>query len=257
MVLPLCWTCYRVRIDRVEAEGRVILMDSIFFIALALALGFKHSYDADHLVAVSNLLTRSHDLRKTSLMSVSWAAGHMITAAIVIILLYEFNQTILRDFLGNFELVVAVMLVVIGVVGLLIEFNVIHRHPHEHRVADREPEAHSHTHVHLFRAREHRTMFAIGIVHGLASNDELLILFLASFGVTSLLGLLGGVGVFSLGVVVGMILFGVGVSYPTMRWGSARVRRVVNVGAAILSLAYAAYLFLGYEGINLFSVLRF
>ncbi len=94
-------------------------------------------------------------------------------------------------------------------------------------------------------------MFSIGIIQGLASNDELLILFVASLGVTSLLGLLGGVGVFSIGVVLGMVLFGLGVSYPMMRWGRRRVRRAVNVGAALLSLAYAAYLLLGYEGVNL------
>ncbi len=232
------------------------LMDSLFFIALALALGFKHSYDADHLVAVSNLLTRSHSLRRTARMSVSWAIGHMLTATIIMILLYEFRQTLLRDFLSNFEIVVAVMLVVIGVVGLLIEFNLLHRHPHEHELPDDQIETHSHTHVHAPGKTEHRAMFGIGVVHGLASNDELLILFVASFGVTSLAGLLGGVGVFSAGVVVGMILFGVGVSYPMLRWGRARVRRVVNVGAALLSIGYAVYLFLGYEGVNLLPILR-
>jgi len=231
-------------------------MDSLFFIALAVALGFKHSYDADHLVAVSNLLTRSHSLRKTALMSMSWAAGHMVTATVVMILLYEFRQTILRDFLSNFELVVAVMLVVIGVVGLLIEFDVLHRHPHEHELPDQHVESHSHTHVHVRRPDEHRAMFGIGIVHGLASNDELLILFVASFGVTSLAGLLGGVGVFSAGVVAGMILFGIGVTYPMLRWGRARVRRAVNVGAALLSIGYAIYLFLGYEGVNLLPILH-
>lgn len=235
-------------------------IDPVFFIVLALALGFKHSYDADHLVAVSNLLTRSKSLRKTAWMSASWAAGHMVTATIITILLYEFRQTVLKDVLANLEFVVAVMLVVIGVIGLLVEFGFIHRHIHRH-------EAQEHEHIHLdphgekeaidhpvpdgSSAREHRAMFGIGIVHGLASNDELLILFVASLSVTSLAGLLGGVGLFSLGVVLGMIVFGIGVSYPISRWGSAPVRRVVNVVAAVLSILYAGYLFLGFEGVNL------
>ena len=63
-------------------------MDPILFIVLAVALGFKHSYDADHLVAVSNFLARSTSLRKTTLMSMSWAAGHMATASIITVLLY-------------------------------------------------------------------------------------------------------------------------------------------------------------------------
>ncbi|HKW43825.1 MAG TPA: hypothetical protein VJP06_06520 [Thermoplasmata archaeon] len=240
-------------------------LDPVLFVILALALGFKHSYDADHLVAVSNLLTRSKSLRKTAWMSASWAAGHMVTATVITVLLYEFRQSVLKDVLGNLELAVAVMLVVIGVFGLLVEFGFIHRHPHRH-----ETEEHEHIHVdpHGERdpgtdaprpsgiATEHRAMFGIGIVHGLASNDELLILFVASLSVTSLPGLLGGVAVFSLGVVIGMVVFGLGISYPVSRWGSARVRRVVNIGAAVLSISYAAYLFLGFEGINLLPFAR-
>ncbi len=221
-------------------------IEPVFFIALALALGFKHSYDADHLVAVSNLLTRSKNLRKTAWMSVSWAAGHMITATLITILLYEFRATLLKDVLGNLELAVAVMLVVIGVFGLLVEFGFIHRHLHQH-----ESEEHVHTHLHPHGEPAHRAMFGIGVVHGLASNDELLILFVASMSVTSLVGLLAGVGVFSAGVVIGMIVFGIGVSYPISRWGSARVRRAISIAAAVLSLLYATYLFLGFEGVNL------
>jgi high-affinity nickel permease len=231
-------------------------IDPAFFIVLALALGFKHSYDADHLVAVSNLLTRSKDLRKTARMSVSWAAGHMVTATVITVLLYEFRQTLLQGFLSNFDLLVAAMLMVIGVLGLLVEFGLLHRHAHEHPTEDQRVASHVHLHLHLGRPSEHRTMFGIGIVHGLASNDELLILFVASLGVTSLLGLLGGVGVFSLGVVAGMILFGLGVTYPMLRWGHARVRRAVNVVAAVLSIAYAIYLFLGYGGFNVLPALR-
>jgi len=221
-------------------------LDPALFIVLALALGFKHSYDADHLVAVSNLLTRSVSLRKTAWMSLSWAAGHMVTATIITVLLYELRETLLKDVLGHLELAVAVMLVVIGVVGLLVEFGFVHRHVHVH-----EGEEHVHTHVHLPGVPLHRAMFGIGVVHGLASNDELLILFVASLSVTSLAGLVGGVGVFSIGVVLGMIVFGIGVSFPIMRWGGARVRRVINVTAAILSILYAGYLFLGFGGVNL------
>ena len=222
-------------------------LDPILFAGLALALGFKHSYDADHLVAVSNLLTRSPSLKQTSLMSLSWAAGHMITATVVTVVLFLFRDYVLQDLLNHLELAVAVMLVLIGVLGLLIEFGLIHRHRHHHDV-----EEHDHVHVHLGRVDEHRVMFGIGIVHGLASNDELLILFVASLGVAYLPGLLAGVGVFTVGVVLGMVVFGLGISYPILRWGSTRVRRVVNVVAAGLSIGYAILLFLGLGGVNPF-----
>jgi len=202
-----------------------VAYEFIAFMVLALALGFKHSYDADHLVAVSNLITRSGSIRKTSLMSMSWAAGHMVTAAIITVLLYTFRQAILADVLGHLDLLVAIMLLFIGVVGLLWEFNLFHVHEHWHGLVQHR---HFHTwlHGHLTKHGEHKTMFSIGIVHGLA--------------------------VFSLGVVAGMIVFAVSLNYPMLRWGRGPVRRVVNVVVAVLSIAYAILLFAGFEGFNPF-----
>jgi high-affinity nickel permease len=219
------------------------------FIILSLALGFKHSYDADHLVAVSNLITRSGSVRKTSLMSVSWAAGHMVTAGVITILLYTFRESILANLIGRLDLLVAIMLVGVGVIGLLWEFNLFHVHEHWHGLVQHR---HFHTwlHKHLEEYGEHKTMFSIGIVHGLASNDELLVLFVVALGVTALSGILLGVAVFSLGVVAGMILFAVSLNYPILRWGQGPVRRVVNVAVAVLSIAYAVLLFAGFEGFN-------
>jgi Ca2+/H+ antiporter len=171
----------------------------------------------------------------------------MITATIVTVILFAFRDYFLQEFLSHLEVAVAVMLVVIGVLGLLIEFGAIHRHVHSH-----EAEEHEHAHVHLGRLDEHRAMFGIGVIHGLASNDELLVLFVASFGVTALPGLLAGVGLFSGGVVLGMIVFGLGISYPILRWGTARVRRVVTLIASGLSIGYGVLLFMGFGGINPF-----
>jgi len=228
-----------------------VAYEFIAFMVLALALGFKHSYDADHLVAVSNLITRSGSIRKTSLMSMSWAAGHMVTAAIITVLLYTFRQAILADVLGHLDLLVAIMLLFIGVVGLLWEFNLFHVHEHWHGLVQHR---HFHTwlHGHLTKHGEHKTMFSIGIVHGLASNDELLVLFVVALGVATLSGILLGVAVFSLGVVAGMIVFAVSLNYPMLRWGRGPVRRVVNVVVAVLSIAYAILLFAGFEGFNPF-----
>ncbi len=227
-------------------------MDLLLFLGLALALGFKHSYDADHLVAVSNLLVRSRNLRRTALMSASWAAGHMLTASGITVILFVFRETLLRPFLEQFEVLVGIMLVSIGAVALLWEFRVLqrlgllHEHPHEHPAGE-----HQHPHFHLHRFGDHGTMFGIGVVHGLASNDELLILLVASFAIATIEGLLAGVAVFSLGVVLGMVLFAVGISYPMLRWGAAKVRRVIGVVASVLSIAYGILLLLGFQGLNL------
>jgi len=225
-------------------------VELLVFLGLALALGFKHAYDADHILAVSNLLARNRSLRRTTLMSVSWAAGHMITATIVTVILFVFAQTILRSVLAYLELGVAMMLIGLGVFGLLTEFRVIHIHRHRHDEGE-----HAHAHVHLRPATDHGAMFGIGIVHGLASNDELLTLFVISLSVTTLAGLLGGVGIFSIGVVLGMVVFSLGMVYPARRWGTERTRRAVSLAAAILSVGYGLLLLLGFGGINLLPIL--
>jgi len=222
----------------------------VAFLGLALALGFKHAYDADHILAVSNLLARNRSLRKTTLMSISWAAGHMITATIVTVVLFVFRETILQPVLVYLELGVAIMLVVLGVFGILVEYKVVHIHRHGHHSAE-----HVHAHVHLRPATDHGAMFGIGIVHGLASNDELLLLFVVSLSVTTLAGLLGGVGIFSVGVVLGMVVFSLGMVYPARRWGTERTRRTVSLVAAVLSIGYGIALFLGYGGVNLLPIL--
>src|SRR5207249_3381779 len=102
-MLPALPSCYR--------AGTSMAVEFAAFMVLALALGFKHSYDAHHLVAVSNLITRSGSVRKTSLMSASWAAGHMVTAAISTVLLYTFRPPVLTEFLAPLDGVVAGMIV--------------------------------------------------------------------------------------------------------------------------------------------------
>src|SRR5213596_1463910 len=228
--------CYS-RCGRATGREKDLAIEFAAFIVLALALGFKHSYDSDHPVAVSNLITRSGCIRRTSFISGSSAAGHMVTAAIITVLLYAFRQTILSDVLAHLDLLVAVMLLLIGTIGLLWEFNVLHVHEHWHGLVQHR---HFHTwlHGHLTKHGEHKTMFSIGIVHGLASNDELLVLL--------------GVAVFSLGVVMGMIVFAVSLNYPILRWGRGPVSRVVNTAVALLSIGYALLLFAGFEVFNPF-----
>ncbi|MFQ5986586.1 MAG: hypothetical protein ACE5KQ_04450 [Thermoplasmata archaeon] len=212
----------------------------LFLLGLAIALGFKHAYDPDHVVAVSNLISRSRGLKRTILLSGSWALGHMLTAATVAVVLFTFREVFLAEMLAALEILVVVMLILIGVLALLWEFNVLHVHEHWHGLFQ-----HRHLHAHAGKHGAHGAMFSIGVVHGVASNDELLLLLVVALGVTSLGGLLVSVAAFSVGVVVGMILFGVGMSYPLLRWRKEKVRRAVTITAALLSLVYAVLLLLG------------
>ncbi|MCL4436582.1 MAG: hypothetical protein M1503_08910 [Thaumarchaeota archaeon] len=230
------------------------------FPLLALALGLKHAYDADHLVAVSNFLTRSSGLRDTSRMTLSWAIGHMATAAIITTVLFVLASQAeqVTGLLSVFELGVAIMLIAIGVVAVLMEVPLFHSHLHTHP----DGTVHSHSHRHRFgrlggfarRTHLHHSLFGIGIIHGLASNDELLLLFVAGLGVGSLELLLGGVAVFTIGVMLGMMLFGFAVT-SLYRHKLQRVRMMFNLTIALLSIAYGGLLLIGLDGFNVMALL--
>lgn len=217
------------------------MLDYLSFAFLALVLGFKHSYDADHLVAVSNLLRKSRSFASSLKLGMSWAAGHMLTATIVTTLLYFFRESLLRKWLDNFDKVVGVMLIVLGLWSLK-EALFQHSHRHEHGEV-----AHSHLHAHgreEDNRHDHRHIFGIGIIHGLASNDELLLLFTASLGVTTLGGILVGTGIFSLGVVLGMAAFSLFFSYPLVKARSDFFYRIISFVAGSLGVFYGVMMLL-------------
>ncbi|UCG01088.1 MAG: sulfite exporter TauE/SafE family protein [Candidatus Heimdallarchaeota archaeon] len=233
---------------------------TVGLLIFAIILGVKHSFDADHLVAVSGILTNSQTKRTTSL-SISWALGHMVTASILTIILYTFRETLLKAVLSNLELLVPVMLIIIAIFTLAWEFDLLHYHRHSHncehqlRDADQKKE-HAHFHFHGSSKKEHGTMVGIGIIHGIASNDELLLLFTLTIGIEELSGILLGVLFFTVGVIMGMILYGWSLNYPVQKWGQKKVTRTVNVTIASLSILYAFWLLLGLDGLNLFEVME-
>ena len=208
----------------------------ISFMLLALVLGFKHSYDSDHLIAVSNILRKVDSVKSSIKVGFSWAIGHMITAAVITIILFIFRESFLNNILPHFEKIVGIMLIALGLLSLR-ELLSLHSHKHRHGGV-----VHSHPHIHIKKYHEknhaHIHMFGIGIIHGLASNDELLILFAASLAVTSLGGLIAALGIFSFGVVLGMIFFTIIFSYPLIKMNSEKIYKFVSLGTGSAGIIY-------------------
>ncbi len=212
------------------------MLDYAAFAGLALLLGFKHSYDADHIIAVANFLRKANTLKSAVKVSVSWALGHMVTAAIVTTILFVFRESLLTAFLASFEKIIGVMLILLGLFSLKDLFG-LHSHAHKHKGLKHE---HPHHHMRDFKGHIHKHMFGIGVIHGLASNDELLILFTASLGLATLAEIISGVAVFSIGVVLGMVLFAMLFSYPLLKAKSDAVYKAVTVLTGVISVSYGA-----------------
>ena len=213
------------------------MLESIPFIFLALILGFKHSYDADHIVAVSNILRKVKSLKSSIKIGLNWAVGHMATATIITIFLYIFRESIIKSILPNFEKIAGLMLIILGLLSLK-DFFLFHLHKHKHGNI-----THSHFHLHAKNESSkhaHKHILGIGIIHGLASNDELLTLFTASLGVTSLGVLLLGIGVFSIGVVLGMVLFSFIFTYPLIKLHNEIIYKIFSLMTGLTGIIYGS-----------------
>ena len=216
------------------------MLELISFMFLAIILGFKHSYDSDHLIAVSNILRKVRSVKSSMKVGFSWALGHMLTATIITIMLLIFKQSFLNNVLPHFEKIVGLMLIVLGAFSLWDSFSLhSHQHSHGHLV-------HSHMHLHADdeNTHSHIHMFGIGIIHGLASNDELLVLFTASLAVASLGSLLLGLSIFSVGVVLGMVLFTTIFNFPLLKLNSERIDNFVSPGTGGIGVIYGALMLL-------------
>ena len=212
------------------------------FAALALALGVKHSFDADHLIAVSNLLSNARSAAHAARMSAYWAFGHMLAASLITLALLSFKDALLPLVLDKLELAVAAMLVFLGAASIT---RALLAHSHRHLHAGR---THEHFHVHLRGSpagHSHRHMFGVGVVHGLASNDELLVLLTASLGAASAAEMIAGVGIFSAGVALGMLAFAFAFTLPVLRarGRSVLLMRGVNLAVGLASIGYGVAMF--------------
>jgi hypothetical protein len=212
------------------------MMDFVFFAALSLVLGFKHAFDADHLVAVSSFFTRRRGYGAGVGLATAWAAGHLVTAAAISAVLYFFAGTFLPQLVGL----------------LALGFEARRFHVHRHRHQDAGPE-HAHPHVHVRGAtrHEHGAIAGIGVIHGLASNDELLVVLLVGLGASAWWQVFAGIALFSVGVLVGMIVYAAAVRLVEERFPGRATATALNVTFSVLSIGYGIYLLLGGAGLNL------
>ncbi len=246
-----------------------ISSNSWMMLVIAIFLGIKHSFDVDHLVAVSNLLISSKNLKKAVSLSFSWALGHMFTATLITIILFIFRDSIFSVLFENIEFIIPLMLIIISLITLAIEFNILQFHKHEEqsdkkfhkheeqnekKIHDQEQLATKHMHgLELTDQKKHKIIAGIGIIQGIASNDELLILLTITLGFLDLNFILIGVFFFTIGVVIGMIAYTILLNYPINKFGQKRVTKTVNIVVALLSIGYSVYLLIGLEGLNFFE----
>jgi ABC-type nickel/cobalt efflux system permease component RcnA len=243
---------------------------------LGLLLGIRHAFDADHLVAVTTIVSEYRNPLRAIWVGVSWGLGHTTTLFLAGGALLLLDLHVPEKVALSFEFAVGLMLIVLGIQTLhAFRQHKVHFHSHVHngKLNSHEhfhshEDALNHDHPHLSRfdkwARlmvagivpgEHHASsakggvtpffrlksYVVGTVHGMAGSAALMLLVLANIraawaGVTYIL-------IFGLGTVVSMGLISIVISIPFAASSRLpRLNRIIQASAGTFSIVFGLVL---------------
>ncbi|MDP7240371.1 MAG: hypothetical protein QGH72_04090 [Dehalococcoidia bacterium] len=119
-------------------------------LALGLLLGIRHAFDADHLVAVTTIVSEYRNPLRSIWVGISWGLGHSTTLLLVGVALLLLKVRLPEDIALFFEFVVGAVLVLFGI---QIFWGFPRRRAHIHPHHGSEPHVHFHSHA---QTQEHR-----------------------------------------------------------------------------------------------------
>lgn len=243
----------------------------------------RHATDADHVIAVSTIVSRQRSLRGAAWIGALWGFGHTLTVCAVGVAILVFTVVIPPRLGLAMEFAVGVMLVVLGVLSLSgfrrwIRDNVtpgevhyhahthahgdhVHHHMHGHYPGDHGAEAHGARPDQAAQAWTDRRFGNLGVyqairpvvvgsVHGLAGSAAVALIALtaigdAFWGVIYLL-------LFGLGTVIGMMIITLAIALPIVVSAKRfpRFNAYLRVGSGIVSVSLGVFLiyYIGFVG---------
>jgi sulfite exporter TauE/SafE len=200
-----------------EILSFIFAASSAWVLTLGFLLGLKHAAEADHLAAVSTIVTERKSLFGSALVGGLWGLGHTISLLIAGVLVLLLNFQISEQTERALEFCVGLMLVLLGlnVLRKILRGGELHFHEHEH-----EGHVHAHPHIHEHQDTPHthhgfslspRSVF-VGMVHGLAGSAALM-LFIVPTIESRAVGFLY-ILIFGIGSIGGMMLMSFLVGLP-------------------------------------------
>ena len=215
------------------------LFQLISLLGLGFVLGLKHALDADHVAAISTIVSQTRSLRRSSLFGAFWGIGHTTTLLIIGFLILALKLAIPDKVALSFEFLVGIVLIVLGMDLLRkVVKDRVHLHQHRH---GKIIHAHLHSHETPSHAHSHKP-FAVGMIHGLAGSASLMLLVLAT--VKSILQGLLFILVFGVGSILSMMIISTVIGLPFI-FSS----RSTNVNDIVKVLAGASSTLLGFATI--------
>jgi ABC-type nickel/cobalt efflux system permease component RcnA len=229
-------------------------LSAFVLLGLGLVFGLKHATEADHVVAVSAIVSQERSLLRSAVVGLLWGVGHTIALVVVGVVVLTLRVAVPERVEGWLEFGVALMIVVLGASALLRARSSrradVHLHRHRH-------DGLSHVHLHFHeRGTEHTGAVSshshavsrlgfkpllVGAMHGLAGSAALTLLVLTQVNSTAL-GL-AYLAVFGLGSIAGMLLMSalVGLPFALSARRFSGVHYGLQTAAGALSIAFGLW----------------
>lgn len=244
------------------------MTDWLAVLAIGFVLGMRHATDADHVLAVSTIVSKHRSIRHAAAIGAFWGLGHTLTILVVGGGIVLFGWVIPPRLGLSMEFSVGVMLVLLGAASVSSAFRnargmmagelagefraSTHRHGDYIHTHAQPPGAHPHppdrTPVAWLDRRLGRLAIyrparplLVGMVHGLAGSAAVALLVLAAIG--SPHWAFGYLLVFGAGTICGMMLVTVLIGEP-FRWSGAHAGfgRALRFTAGALSVGLGLFL---------------
>lgn len=160
----------------------------LLFFSSGFVLGIFHAFDADHVVAINTLITKSKNILSTLKISLFWGLGHSLTLLITALIVFLFLGSLPEKISLFFEFVVGLILIYLGLSSF-----------------------HSNLESSLKKISGHKKSFGIGIAHGLAGSGVIILFFLTRLNTLS--EIIFYVFIFGIGSILGMGLIALSFHY--------------------------------------------
>lgn len=248
------------------------MINFLSILALGFFLGMRHATDADHVIAVSTIITRQPRIARAAWTGIVWGIGHTLTIFLVGTLILLFGVVIPTRVGLSMEFSVGLMLVVLGLMNVSSFFRslpgreqresaseLVHSHAHSHG-----DYVHTHPHGHSPDAHPHNPEqtpltaidrllgsislyqyarpLVVGVVHGLAGSAAVALLVLTTIGNPR--WAVGYLLVFGAGTVGGMLLITMSLASALNFVGrnNRRFSRHLALASGVLSLLFGVVL---------------
>jgi ABC-type nickel/cobalt efflux system permease component RcnA len=227
----------------------------LFVTGLGLILGMRHSTDADHVVAISTIVSKQRSIRNAAFIGSVWGMGHTITIFIVGSLIILFGVEIPPRIGLSMEFSVAIMLILLGVLNLtgvmqkvtarFTPASMVRVNPAEDaesRGIGTAIEGLYQNSVGRFGLYQCVRPLAIGLVHGLAGSAAVALLVLSTIHnpVWATVYLL----IFGAGTMIGMMCMTAAIALP-LAYAEDRfsiLSRYLGVASGMVSLCFGSFL---------------